>query len=64
MISITVFQVPNCHIKYPSDPSLRGRAEDAMISWAWRQFHEDPTNYDWLPRLPMAKAAFQSMKAA
>jgi PhoPQ-activated pathogenicity-related protein len=35
-----------------------------MIAWAWRQFHANPTNWDWLPRMPMAKGAFQSMRAA
>jgi len=58
MVTITVFQVPNCPIIYPSDPKQAHRTEDAMIAWAWRQFHEDPTNFEWLPRMPMAKAAF------
>ena len=58
MITITIFQIPNCHMVYPSDPSQKRREEDAVIAWAWRQFHEDPANFDWLPRLPMAKASF------
>lgn len=58
MITITVFQIPNCHIIYPSDPKQAHREEDAMIAWAWREFHEDPTNFEWLPRMPMAKAVF------
>ena len=64
MISITIYQVPNCHIIYPSDPSQKPRSEDAVLAWAWREFHGDPTNFEWLPRMPMAKAAFQSMRAA
>ena len=64
MITITIFQIPNCHIVYPSDPSQMSRHEDAVIAWAWRQFHEDPSNFEWLPRLPMAKASFLVMKAA
>ena len=50
---------------YPSDPEQIPRAEDGVIAWAWREFHEEkPTNFEWLPRVPMAKAAFQSMRAA
>ena len=64
MIAITVFQIPNCHITYPSDPKHKARQEDGVLAWAWREFHGDPTNYEWLPRMPMAKAVFQSMRAA
>jgi len=49
---------------FPSDPTKRGRGEDALIAWAWKEFLDDPENdATWLPRLPMAKGAFQSMKA-
>lgn len=56
-------QTPNCHIVYPSDPSKKGRSEDAMIAWAWHEYLVDP-NHDpeWLPRLPMAKGAMKSMQ--
>jgi len=64
MITITVFQVPNCKLIFPSDPEQKRRAEDAILAWAWKEYHEDPTNFEWLPRMPMAKAAFQSMRAA
>tara|TARA_B110000208_G_scaffold166037_1_gene204655 strand:+ start:174 stop:1187 length:1014 start_codon:yes stop_codon:yes gene_type:complete len=64
-IAIVVFQLPNCHIVYPSDPSKKGRSEDAMIAWAWHEFlTSGGTNPEWLPRLPMVKAAFQCMRAA
>ena len=33
VIGIIVYQLPNCPIVYPSDPSHRGRGEDAMIAW-------------------------------
>jgi PhoPQ-activated pathogenicity-related protein len=61
-IGVVLNQIPNCHMVYPSDPSQRGRAEDAMIAWAWHQFMEtgDP---EWLPRLPMVKAAMAAMRA-
>jgi PhoPQ-activated pathogenicity-related protein len=61
-IAVVLNQIPNCHMVYPSDPSQRGRSEDAMIAWAWHQFLEtgDP---EWLPRLPMVKAAMAAMRA-
>ena len=66
-IAIVIYQIPNCKIVYPSDPARTPREEDAMISWAWRQFLEAPNatrDPRWLPRLPMAKAGFQCMRAA
>mgnify|MGYP003327505754 CR=1 FL=1 len=35
-----------------------------MIAWAWKEYVDDPShNPEWLPRLPMVKAAFQCMRA-
>lgn len=63
-ISIVVYQLPNCKIVYPSDPSQTPREEDAMIAWAWKEYVDDPAHDpEWLPRLPMVKAAFQCMRA-
>ena len=64
-VAIVVFQIPNCPMVYPSDPSKRKRDEDALIAWAWKEFLDD-ANHDatWLPRLPMVKGAMQSMRAA
>jgi len=61
-IGVVLFQIPNCHMMYPSDPSKSHRSEDAMISWAWHQFltTQDP---EWLPRLPMVKAAMAAMRS-
>ena len=64
-ITVVVWQIPNCHIRYPSDPLKMNRSEDAMIAWAWRQYLDDPKHDPrWLPRLPMVKAAFACMRAA
>lgn len=65
MIGIIVYQLPNCPIIYPTDPSQKHRTEDAMIAWAWNSFiNLDPTHDpEWLPRLPMVKGAMASMKA-
>jgi PhoPQ-activated pathogenicity-related protein len=64
VIVIVIYQIPNCHIVYPSDPTQKRRSEDAMIAWAWRQYIDDPHHRaEWLPRLPMVKAGFACMKA-
>eukprot|EP01059_Diplonema_ambulator_P000103 TRINITY_DN10088_c0_g1_i1.p1 TRINITY_DN10088_c0_g1~~TRINITY_DN10088_c0_g1_i1.p1 ORF type:complete len:509 (+),score=198.80 TRINITY_DN10088_c0_g1_i1:51-1577(+) len=63
-ITVAVFQIPNCHIVYPSDPSHSRRSEDAMIAWAWRQYLlGNATEPEWLPRLPMAKGVMKAMQA-
>jgi PhoPQ-activated pathogenicity-related protein len=67
-IMAVVYQIPNCPIIYPTDPSKKERREDAMIAWAWKEFAiatkaGDRNAARWVPRLPMAKAAFQSMRA-
>ena len=62
-IAVALFQIPNCHIIYPSDPTHAHRSEDAMIAWAWKEFLAT-NDTEWLPRFPMAKAAFKAMEAA
>jgi PhoPQ-activated pathogenicity-related protein len=67
-VMAVVYQIPNCPLVFPSDPSLKERGEDAQMAWAWKEFAQahkngDPNAARWVPRLPMAKAAFQSMRA-
>lgn len=62
-IGIVVYQIPNCHIVYPSDPEQKGREEDAMIAWAWNEYLKNTSQPEWLPRLPMVKGAMACMKA-
>jgi len=61
-IGVVLYQIPNCHMIFPSDPEQKRRDEDALIAWAWHQFlnTSDP---EWLPRLPMVKAAMAAMQA-
>jgi len=61
-ITVALFQIPNCHMVYPSDPSGKRRSEDAMIAWAWKEFM-DSGDPEWLPHLPMAKAVMKAMQA-
>ena len=64
-VVITVKQLPNAPLIYKSDPKKRHRHEDAALAWSWKEYLEDPNSDPrWLLRLPMAKAAFQCMRAA
>lgn len=46
----------NCNIFLKNDPSLKQRAEDAVISWTWRMFMTIKSDQpEWLLRLPMTK---------
>ena len=63
-IGVVIYQIPNCPITYPSDPSGKKRSEDSMIAWAWHEFLTTPVHDPvWLPRFPMVKAGFQCMRA-
>ena len=63
-IGVVVYQIPNCPYTFASDPAKRARSEDALIAWTWRDFVADPLHTpERLVRLPMAKAAFQCMRA-
>jgi PhoPQ-activated pathogenicity-related protein len=62
-----VYQLPNCPVVYPSDPSHKKRTEDAVIAWGWKQYLDSPAGQgdpEWLARLPMTKGAMSSMRAA
>lgn len=61
-VGMIVYQLPNCPIIYPADPLKMKRSEDSMIAFAWSQFFIDK-NPEWLPRLPMTKAAMACMRA-
>jgi len=50
---------------FPGDPLKLNRSEDGILAQAWREYIDDPDHReDWIPRLPMVKAAFQTMRAA
>lgn len=62
-IVASVYTIPNQPMVYYEEPSGRGRSEDAMIAWAWAHYIRDPSNPEWLPRLPMTKASIRAMDA-
>ncbi len=59
-----LFQVPDEHIIFTSDPLQQSRTEDAIIAFTWDHFVTKPNGTsepEWLLRLPMTKAAVRAM---
>lgn len=57
------FQVPNEHIVFTEDPIQQSRTEDAIIAYTWDHFLKDPSQPEWLVRLPMVKSVLRAMDA-
>lgn len=58
-----LFQIPNEHTTFASDPIQKSRTEDAIIAFTWAHFLDDPSNPEWLVRFPMVKASLRAMDA-
>lgn len=58
-----LFQIPNQHITFSSDPIQKARSEDAIIAFTWDHFLKDPSQPNWLVRFPMVKASLRAMDA-
>lgn len=58
-----LFQIPNQHITFASDPIQKARSEDAIIAYTWDHFLKDTTQPNWLVRFPMVKASLRAMDA-
>jgi len=57
-----VHHIPNEHIKFLAElPTPKERTEDGIIAYAWNHFLAHPDQPEWLPRLPMTKAAVRAM---
>ena len=57
-----VHHIPNEHIKFLAEqPVPQSRTEDAIIAYAWNHFLQFPDQPEWIPRLPMTKAAVRAM---
>ena len=66
LIGVVLYQIPNCHLVFASDPDKKRRSEDGVMAWSWREFlssTEAEVNPELVINLPMAKAAFACMKA-
>mmetsp|Transcript_555 Transcript_555/g.976 ORF Transcript_555/g.976 Transcript_555/m.976 type:complete len:513 (+) Transcript_555:47-1585(+) len=62
-ITGALFQVPNEHMLFAEDPIQKSRTEDAIIAYTWDHFLKDPTQPEWLVRLPMVKSVLRAMDA-
>jgi hypothetical protein len=56
-----LYQVPNEPLVFDAEVPPKSRQEDALIAWCWRHFQDNTSDTEWLPRLPMTKAAFRAM---
>jgi len=62
-ITGVLFQIPNEHTTFASDPIQKSRTKDAIIAFTWAHFLDDPSNPEWLVRFPMVKASLRAMDA-
>lgn len=62
-ITASLFQIPNQHITFTTDPIQKSRSEDALIAFTWDHFIKDPSQPNWLVRFPMVKASVRAMDA-
>jgi PhoPQ-activated pathogenicity-related protein len=62
LIATALYQIPNQPIYFNDElPTPRARSEDAMIAWTWQHFLNNPTEPEWIARLPMTKAVVRAM---
>ena len=62
-ITGALFQIPNEHTTFSSDPIQKSRTEDAIIAFTWDHFIKDTSRPEWLVRFPMVKASVRAMDA-
>jgi PhoPQ-activated pathogenicity-related protein len=60
-IAATLFQIPACPITFATDPIQKARTEDAIIAFTWQHFVNNPTQPEWLLRMPMTKAGVRGL---
>jgi len=56
-----LYQIPNEHTTFSSDPIQKSRTEDAIIAFTWDHFLKYPDQPEWLLRFPMVKASLRAM---
>ena len=62
-VTSVLFQIPNEHVTFASDPIQKSRSEDAIIAFTWAHFLDDPSDPTWLVRVPMVRGAVRAMDA-
>ena len=55
IITAALYQVPNEHIVFSSDPEQKSRSEDAIVAFTWDHFLKDTSDPTWIIRFPMVK---------
>ena len=63
IITGCLFQIPNEHTTFASDPIQKSRGEDAIIAFTWDHFLNNPQDTEWLLRFPMVKGSLRAMDA-
>jgi len=63
IITGCLFQIPNEHTTFASDPIQKSRTEDAIIAFTWDHFLNNPEETEWLLRFPMVKGSLRAMDA-
>jgi PhoPQ-activated pathogenicity-related protein len=61
MIAATLFQIPNCPLHFPSDPTHAGRSEDAAVAYTWYEFMKHLDEPEWILYWPMTRAASRAL---
>jgi len=61
VVTSALFQIPNQKIVYADDPEQKERSEDSNIAWTWLHFLKEPSETDYLLRLPMTKAGVKAL---
>jgi PhoPQ-activated pathogenicity-related protein len=63
IITGCLFQIPNEHTTFTSDPIQKSRSEDAIIAFTWDHYLNNNKDTEWLLRFPMVKGSLRAMDA-
>ena len=56
-----LFQIPNEHVTFSSDPDLVSRTEGSIDAFTWDHYLRNQSDPTWLYYFPMTKAALRAM---
>jgi PhoPQ-activated pathogenicity-related protein len=60
-VATALFEIPNEPLHFVQEPGQPRRSEDGIIAYTWKHFIDDPSQPEWLLRLPMTKAVVRAM---
>lgn len=61
VVTGVLYQIPNEHTTFSSDPIQKSRTEDAIIAFTWNHYLNDQSKPEWLVRFPMVKASVRAV---